>query len=312
MTRELVTGALEFLRTKYIFPDKAAAAAAAISARLDAGEYDGLTEDELGERLTSQLYDLCADKHLRVRTREEDLQEAMTEAEATALWHEHTRIDNYRIHRVERLAGNVGLIDLRGIADPVVAAPAFAAAMELVRHTDALIFDLRKNRGGSPEGVQYWNSFLFPDAETHLNDIFDAGTGLTRQYWTLPHLPVARYVGKPVYVLTSSFTFSAGEEFAYNLQAQKRATLIGEVTKGGAHPTDAFPITPTFEITVPTARSINPVTGTNWEGTGVHPDIAVPADQALDLAYQKCLEHVVTTATAESVREEARAAAGAS
>jgi len=169
--------------------------------------------------------------------------------------------------------------------------------------------DLRRNTGGSPDGVQLWNSFLFPDEDTHLNDIYDAGTKQTRQYWTLAYVPGPRYLNRPVWVLTSSATFSAGEEFAYNLQALGRASLVGETTRGGAHPTEVFPLTRTLEITVPICRSINPVTGTNWEGVGVAPDIAVPAGDAWGVAYARALEHVVTTTTSALVREEARAVA---
>lgn len=153
-----------------------------------------------------------------------------------------------------------------------------------------------------------WNSYLFGDSETHLNSIYDSATKHTRDFWTLAYLPGSRYVDKPVYVLTSGFTFSAGEEFAYNLQALKRATLIGETTRGGAHPTDRFPVSKTVEITVPVARSINPVTGTNWEGVGVVPDIALPAEEAFGHAYTLALKHVAETSTAPTVLEEARSA----
>ena len=308
MPGKVVEDALALLCAKYVFPDRAEQAAAAIRARLDAGEYAGLDEAALGERLTEHLYDVCADKHLRVRVRDPELHETVTEAEAEAVWREQLRLSNYRIARVERLDGNVGYLDLRGVADPATGGRAIAAAMELVSHTHALIIDLRKNRGGSPDGAIFWTSYLFPDSETHLNSIYDGATGRTRQYWSLAYLPGERYLDRPVYVLTSSFTFSAGEEVAYNLKAQGRATLIGETTRGGAHPTEVFPVTPTLEITVPIARSVNPVTGTNWEGTGVQPDIAVPAGEAFAIAYRKALQHVLTTSTSPAVLEEARTA----
>ena len=95
-----------------------------------------------------------------------------------------------------------------------------------------------------------------------------------------------------MYVLVSSRTFSGGEDLCYTLQALGRAELIGETTGGGAHPTRGFPISPAVHIAVPFARSVNPVTGTNWQGTGVVPDTAVPADQAYDAAYAKALRHV--------------------
>ncbi|MEV6523861.1 S41 family peptidase [Longispora sp. NPDC051575] len=309
MSQTLIEDALAILRDKYVFPEKAEEAAAIVEASLAAGEYEGLTEEQLGERLTEQIYAVCADKHLRVRVRAVDLQEAgESDEDADAVWNERQRLTNYGILRTERLDGNIGYIKLRGVTSPGIGGAAIAAAMELVANTEALIFDLTVNRGGDPDGVQMWNSYLFKDSETHLNSIYDAETKHTRDYWTLAHVPGARYLDKPVYLLTSKSTFSGGEEFAYNLQALKRATLIGETTGGGAHPTDQFPVSKTVEITVPVARSVNPVTGTNWEGVGVVPDIALPADEAFAHAYTLALQHVAATSTSQLVQEEAQSA----
>jgi Peptidase family S41/N-terminal domain of Peptidase_S41 in eukaryotic IRBP len=203
------------------------------------------------------------------------------------------RMDNFGIRRVERLDGNVGYLDLRRVAMAANAGPAVAAAMELVAGTYALIFDLRHNGGGAPDGVALWCSYLLKEEPTHLNDIFHADTGETWQFWSLPYVPGTRYVDRPVYVLTSSHTFSGGEELCYNLQALGRAELIGETTGGGAHPTRGFPVSRAVMIGIPFARSVNPVTGTNWEGTGVVPDVAVPEDEAYDVAYGKALRHVL-------------------
>ena len=203
------------------------------------------------------------------------------------------RLDNFGIRRVERLDGNVGYLDVRRVPVPANAGPAISAAMELVAGTYALIIDLRRNGGGAPEGVVYWCSHLVDERPTHLNDIFHADTGETHQFWALPYVPGPRYLDRPVYVLTSSRTFSGGEDFAYTLQALGRAQVIGETTGGGAHPTRPFGISAAVLIAIPFARSINPVTGTNWQGTGVIPDIAVPEAQAYDTAYAKALEHVL-------------------
>jgi C-terminal processing protease CtpA/Prc len=310
MSVDLVGKALELLCGKYIFPDKAQQAAAGIRGRLAAGEYDGLDEEALGERLTAELFEVCQDKHLRVRVRAEGMREALTEAELEVAWREQLRLTNYGIARVERLDGNVGLLDLRTVTSAGVGGRAIVAAMELVSQTHALIVDLRKNRGGSPDGAIFWTSYFFPDGETHLNSIYDGATGRTRQYWSHAWLPGDRYLDRPVYLLTSGTTFSGGEEICYNLKAQGRAVLIGETTRGGAHPTEVFPITPTFEITVPVARSVNPITGGNWEGTGVEPDVAVAAAEGFDVAYRQALQHVLTSATSPAVLAEARSALG--
>ena len=300
--REIVTKALALLRENYVFPELAEQVATAVEARLAAGEYDNLDEVTLTELLTSHLQELTGDKHLRVvlgggpgprRDPEHEHDEPGDHEVRRLKMRQRGRLHNFGIHRVERLDGNVGYLDLRGVAMPENAGPAIAAAMELVSGTYALIIDLRRNGGGSPDGVVFWCSYLFEERPTHFNDIFHADTGETRQFWSLPYVPGSRYLDRPVYVLTSDHTFSGGEDFCYTLQALGRAEVIGETTGGGAHPTRGFPISAAVHIGVPFARSINPVTGTNWQGTGVVPDTPVPADEAYDVAYAKALRHVL-------------------
>jgi hypothetical protein len=300
--REIVTKALALLRENYVFPDVAERAAVAVEARLEAGEYDNLDEIALTGLLTEHLEEVCHDRHLRVRVGGGPMR-APRQPEPGGPRPGgprpgrpgQGRIDNFGIRRVERLDGNVGYLDLRRMAMAENGAPAIAAAMELVAGTYALLIDLRRNGGGHPSGVIFWCSYLV-EKDTHFNSIFDAETGETRQFWSLSYVPGTRYVNRPVYVLTSDRTFSGAEEFAYNLQVQGRAEIIGETTGGGAHPTRPFGISPAVHISIPFARSINPVTGTNWEGTGVVPDTAVAADDAYDVAYAKALRHVLSLA----------------
>jgi Peptidase family S41/N-terminal domain of Peptidase_S41 in eukaryotic IRBP len=315
--REIVTTALALLRANYVFPELADRAATAVEARLAAGEYDHLDEITLTELVTSHLREVCQDKHLALRLgggpgpggrgpgdgrgpggpggpgRGPDPDRPKGPEDRRLAMRQMGRLDNFGIHRVERLNGNVGYLDVRRVPVPANAGPAISAAMELVAGTYALIIDLRRNGGGSPEGVVYWCSHLFDERPTHLNDIFHADTGETHQFWTLPYVPGPRYLDRPVYVLTSSRTFSGGEDFAYALQALGRAQVIGETTGGGAHPTRPFPISAAVHIAIPFARSINPVTGTNWQGTGVVPDVRVPQEQAYDVAYATALRHVL-------------------
>jgi hypothetical protein len=311
--REIVTTALALLRENYVFPEVAERAAVAVEARLAAGEYDGLDEITLTDLLTEHLNEVCADKHLRVRLGPAPRPPAGRgpgrdaperhgpggnlddEARRLAV-RQRGRLDNFGIRRVERLDGNIGYLDIQRVAQPENAGPAITAALELVGGTYALIIDLRQNGGGSPDGVVYWCSYLLPERPAHLNDIFHADTGETRQFWSLPYLPGSRYLERPVYVLTSSHTFSGGEDFCYTLQTQGRAEVIGETTGGGAHPAQPFWISPAVHIAIPFARSVNPVTRTNWEGTGVVPDTAVAAGEAYDVAYVKALQHVLSLA----------------
>src|SRR6478672_8100447 len=166
--REIVTKAMELLRANYVFPDEAERAAAAIEARLAAGEYDGLDEITLTDRVTGHLQDITGDKHLRLRLgggpgpRREPPKRPDREKMRTI-----GRLDNFGIRRVERLDGNIGYLDLRRMPDPANAGPAISAAMELVAGTYALIIDMRHNGGGAPEGVVYWCSYLLTEQPAH-------------------------------------------------------------------------------------------------------------------------------------------------
>jgi Peptidase family S41/N-terminal domain of Peptidase_S41 in eukaryotic IRBP len=302
--REIVTKALELLRQSYVFPEVADQAAVAVEARLEAGEYDNLDEIALTDLLTEHLAEVCHDKHLRVHLgggprgprpdgpRPDGAEPHPRRRPSREEMRKVGRLDNFGIHRVERLPGNVGYVDLRRMALAENAGPAIAAAMELVAGTFALIIDMRKNGGGHPDGVVFWCSYFFEE-KTHLNDIYSREDDEIRQFWSLPYVPGLLYLDRPVYMLTSAKTFSGGEDLCYSLQAQGRAEVIGEATGGGAHPTRGFPVSAAVRIAIPHARSVNPVTGTNWEGIGVVPDTAVPADQAYDVAYAKALRHVL-------------------
>jgi C-terminal processing protease CtpA/Prc len=272
---------IDLLRERYVFPERAEAAATALRQRLAAGAYHPLDEPALAERLTEDLFELCRDEHLSVRVRD-DRPGPVKPA----------------IRRVEILDGNIGYLDVRRIVIAADGGRAIAASMELVSGTDALILDLRRNGGGAPDGVALWTSYFLTAEPVHLSDIHDRVTGRTRQYWSLPWLPGERYLDRPVCVLTSGRTFSAAEDLSLNLKVRRGARLVGETTRGGAHPAAVFPLATTLEIAVPYARSINPVTGGNWEGAGLDPDLAVPAAEALEVAHRELLEQVDEAAAA--------------
>jgi C-terminal processing protease CtpA/Prc len=169
--------------------------------------------------------------------------------------------------------------------------------MGFLAHADAIIYDLRGNGGGSPAMIALLATYLF-EKPTHLNDIYDRKEDTTTQYWTLSYVSGDLIPKKPVYVLTSKRTFSGAEEFSYDLQNLSRATIVGETTGGGAHPVGGHPIGDHFVIGVPFARAINPVTKTNWEGTGVQPDVKVSASDALDTAVKLATEKIESDSSA--------------
>ena len=281
----------------YVFPECASRAAELLRTRHEQGAYDELSGPALCERISADLLEACDDRHLRLIWHE-----TTTAVPDQARLHdelrEQIRRENNGVRRVELLPDGVGLIELTIIPEASSGGSTLAAAMQLVSDTAALILDLRATRGGSPDGVALLSSYLFADGEVHLSDFVEGPSGPTRQYWTSAYLPGSRYLDRPVCALTSSTTFSGGEALAYDLQAHGRAVIVGETTRGGAHPSVMVPLTGQIELRLPVARSVNAVTSRNWEGVGVQPDIAVPASDALDVALRLVLQ-----ATAEvSVR----------
>jgi C-terminal processing protease CtpA/Prc len=211
---------------------------------------------------------------------------------------------NAGYRKVERLGGNVGYLALDGFAGAEAAAEPAAAAMNFLANTDALLIDLRRNGGGDPSGVALLCSYFFDEKPVHLNSLYWRKGDRTEEFWTRKELAGKRYLNKDVYVLTSARTFSGAEEFAYNLQTQKRATVVGETTGGGAHPGEGRPIGDHFGMFVPTGRAINPITKTNWEGTGVKPDVAVPADEALAKAHELAVKKILADTKDEEARRQ--------
>ncbi|HEY3765942.1 MAG TPA: S41 family peptidase [Gaiellales bacterium] len=287
----LIETLIERLRESYPFPDRAAHAASRLRTGLADGSYDMPLGPDLCERISADLLAACDDKHLRLLWHE-SIEESQDEATLVAGMAELFRLENHGLRRVERLPENLGLIELTVIPPAASAGPAIAAAMRLVEHTQGLILDARAARGGSPDGVAFLCSFLFPDGDVHLGDIVEGPAGPARQYWTSAHVPAPRYLDRPVYVLTSASTFSGGEELAYNLQALRRATVVGEVTRGGAHPSEVVSLSEHVELRLPVARAVNPITGGNWEGVGVQPDMLTTAADALDVARRAARERI--------------------
>lgn len=306
----VIDDVLAALDREYVFPEKSREMADAIRQRARRREYDAITSSAaFADSLTAHLRAVSRDRHLQVRfspqaVPPEDTVERRETAEDRARRRDRARMSNFGFEKVERKPGNIGYIEIRGFQDPAIGAETAAAAMTFLANTDALIIDLRRNGGGSPGMVQLVSSYLF-DEPTHLNSLYFRPADRTDQFWTLPHVPGQRFgEEKPVYVLTSERTFSAAEEFSYNLQNLKRATIVGDTTGGGAHPGGTRRVGTHFVVFVPSGRAISPVTGTNWEGTGVRPDVAVPTDHALGTAYVDALGKVLEKTEAPELRRQ--------
>jgi hypothetical protein len=265
-TANLVARLIDRLTDAYVFRDRAARAAALLHARLEHGAYQPTVGPELCATISADLFEASNDKHLRPLWHESP-EDSGNDAELVAAFREQIRLENHGVRQVELLRENIGLIELTIIPDAAAGGPSLAAAMQLVQHTRALIIDLRRARGGSPDGVAFLASYLFADGDVHLTDLIQGPHVPTRQYWTSAYLPGPRYLDRPVYVLTSATTFSGAEALAYDLQAFARATIVGERTRGGAHPSKLVSLSEQIELRLPVARPVNAVTGHNWEGS---------------------------------------------
>jgi retinol-binding protein 3 len=298
----VIDQALKRLEADYIFPDLAATMAKTVRKRQADKEYAGIkTGQELAERLTKDLQAVSKDKHLRVTCSTEKLPKPPADSgppkPSRQMKQRMERMGQWMnggYEKVERLPGNIGYLRVDFFPHVEAAIEPAAAAMNFLANTDALIIDVRHNGGGVPESVALLCSYFFDNKPVHLNDLYFRKGNKTEQSWTRKEVAGKRYLGKDVYILTSRRTFSGGEEFVYDMQTQKRAVVVGDTTGGGAHPGGMIPIGDHFAMFVPEGRAINPITKTDWEGTGVKPDVPVPADAALqkaqELAMQKLLE----------------------
>jgi hypothetical protein len=284
---EALAAAIEELATlvseRYVFPEDGARIAARLRERLWEGAYEDVALEALCRRLTGDLQSVNGDRHLNAYPLPADAGERPDPETLRLRQAEQARQGNHGFERVEILPGNVGLLVLNGFADAAVAGDTARGAMAFLANVDALVIDLRQNGGGDPSMIQLLCSHFFAE-RTLLNTFEWRGREGREEYWTTTEVAEKKLVDVPLFVLTSRGTFSAAEEFAYDLRCLERARLFGERSGGGAHPGDVHPVAGVLQVFVPNGRAINPLTGTNWEGVGVEPHVEVPAEKALDAA----------------------------
>lgn len=290
----------------YTYPEKATAMADLIRQKLKAGAYDNLTSPiAFAEALAGDARTVSHDLHLRINYAPPSSTQPvmmMMGGPQTPEMLELMRAANGDIPQAKILDGNIGYLIVNGqmtLNDTTRAA--IAAAFQFLRNTSALIIDLRGDGGGQGFPA-YWMSYLSEGPSYVVNTMhWRQGNQMHEQDTHTEDVGAASYgEKKPVFALTSSATFSAGEEFAYDLQAFKRGTLVGQITGGGANPTSS-PMGDNlghgFSAVIPTGYVENPVTKSNWEGAGVKPDVEVPAGQALDKAWALAIEKIEESTT---------------
>ncbi len=274
--REVVQTLAQTLRAEYVLPETADTMARALEARVDGRCTAPLSVRDLSSGLTTELRAISRDKHLGVFHVEEPPPFPQPLGVGGVL-------------KSEILEGNIGYIETTAVPPLAESRAQIDAAFTTVRDTAALILDVRANGGGDPNTVAFYVSYLSEGPPVLVNSFYWRTDSRVDEFFTTDLGERSYGSKKPVYVLTSAQTFSGGEELAYDLQAAKRAVLVGETTGGGANPGGSRELGHGFIAGVPSGRAINPITQTNWEGTGVKPEIAVPADQALATAHRALL-----------------------
>ena len=271
-----------------------------IRRNLRSGRYkDAGTYDEFAGLLNEDMYEIAADRHLHIDYMRDGSRFALPDTageEDEMKYFKQLAENNFGFYRLERLAGNVGYLDLRGFNDAKWAGPTAIAAMNFLAYSDAIIIDLRRNGGGSPSMIQLISSYFFEEP-VHLNSFYIRAEDWTKQFWSHSFVQGPRMVDTDLYILTSQYTFSAAEEFTYNMKNLERATIVGETTGGGAHPVSFVAWSGIkMGLSVPFGRAVNPITDTNWEGTGIEPHLKVPEGDALEVAHLTALRKLADEA----------------
>ena len=277
----------------YIYPEVAEKTSAHLEAQFEAGYFDSFEDDEtFAQALTEAVQFINKDKHMRVRARPP--YEAPVNSIERKTAERMDQINNYRsfnhgFTELKILEGNVAYLDLRGFAGMERAKEIADAYMKLMSQADAVIIDLSKNGGGSPNMVQYLCSYFF-DEVLHLNSLHYRQDNRVDEFWTLEEVGGKKMANIPLFVITGEGTFSGAEEFSYNMQTQKRATLIGQTSGGGANPGGTRGINEQLSVFIPTGRAVNPITKTSWEGTGVIPEVSTSVEETFATAHELAKE----------------------
>lgn len=288
------------LAAQYVFPDKGLEMKSLLEKKQGEGAYDGLNDVQaFAQALTQDIRSVTNDRHLKVSYNPGQVKAIRAAAGVSVEEREkqrkerleRERLSNYGYRKIEILEGGVGYLDLLGFSGTRESGETAVAAMNFLAHCPAVIIDLRQNGGGSPFTIQLLSGYFLGES-AHLNSFEWRGREEVVQFWSLPYVPGRMMDDTDLYILTSSRTFSAAEEFTYNLKNLERATLVGETTGGGAHPGGSRVIDDGFLVWVPQGRAVNPVTKTNWEGRGIEPHVAVSSEQALDKAHALALEKI--------------------
>ncbi|MET1037001.1 MAG: S41 family peptidase [Aeromicrobium sp.] len=293
--RETARAVADLIEQHYVLADVATELAALLRDRADAGSYASVAREvDLAARITADLQSITNDKHLRLLHHAEPLVDLADPGLVAAAHLKQAEAASYGVSGPTWVEGRLAVVRFSPLLfHPSVSGAALTTAMQAVADARGLVLDLRDCRGGAPSAVCLVLTYLL-GPEVHLTDLEARDPADLHQLWTLPWVPGPMVPDDvPVAVCTSSATFSGAEDLAYTLQAHRRAIVVGETTGGGAHPRHGFRVTEHLEVTIPVARAVSRVTGSNWEGVGVVPDVDCPATDALDRALAQLTDESV-------------------
>jgi len=298
---ELINSITDSLNKHYIFPEKAVIISSYLQSQLKRNAYVNLQDNP--EKLAAKIgYDISIahhDPHMRINFDPGFVPRQISEPsyEDIERVKKYWKENNYTFRKVEILPGNIGYLPFDLFTDDIDAAkPTIAAALKFLANSNAIIIDLRDNMGGSPQMVSQLESYFFKE-KTHMNDLINRTSMDTTFLYADPSKSDSLYLSMPVYILTGRHTFSGAEDFSYGMQVAKRAFVVGETTGGGAHPQMPFSVGQHFVVFIPFARSLNPVTQTDWEGKGVIPDVKINANSAFVKAQEIIFRNLSLAAT---------------
>lgn len=298
---ELINSITDSLNKYYIFPAKAERISVYLKSQLKKNAYTGLLDnpERLAEQIEEDINIVHHDPHMRIKFDPGFVAQEIYQltAEDSRQVKKYWKENNYMFKKVEVLPGNIGYLPFNLFVDDIEAAkPTITAALKFLANTTALIIDLRENMGGSPEMVSQIESYFFKE-KTHMNDLINRSNTDTTYMYADPAKSDSLFLSMPVYILTGPHSFSGAEDFSYGMQIAKRASVVGEPSGGGAHPQMPFSVGQSFVAFIPFARSVNPITKTDWEGTGVMPDVKTTANEALIKAQEIIFRNLLLTAT---------------
>lgn len=305
VTRHVAHAAAGVVEELFVDVAQAKAVAAELRRKADAGTFDSLASRAVvADALTDAMQAVEDDKHLNLKWKDGDASAVLTAEQALDRFRtqrrtgggaspfgtpEQQRLANYDVKTARHLAGNVGYLELTAFQIAPETREVIAAAMRMLQNVDAMIVDVRANRGGGQQTVNYLASYFLPADGRELMTI-RSRSAAQPMVSRVMETPTRNFEGVPLYILTSGNSFSAGEAFPYILQQYGRATIVGETTRGGGRPNAFVDLGGGFILSVSIAASAHPRTGRGWQGTGVVPDVKVAASDALDAAHRLALE----------------------